>query len=63
MENYKDIRNSLLFSYFDYSLQISDYTIKNEIKRIEEEIHQEITNDEIKIDLKRKLKFYLFILL
>ena len=49
MENYKDIRNSLLFSYFDYSLHISGYTIKNEIKRIEEEIRQEIIDDEIKL--------------
>ena len=62
MQNYKDIRNSLLFSYFDYSIQISQYNAKKQIERIESEISEEISNDEEKLNLFKErieiLKFY-----
>ena len=46
MINYRNIRNCLLFSYFDYSLQISRCSLKNEIERIENEIGNEIKDNE-----------------
>ena len=62
IQNYKNIRNSLLFSFFEYSIQISSYNIKNEIERIENEINEEIENDEEKLKLFKEkmeiLEFY-----
>ena len=49
MSNYKNIRNCLLFSYFDYSLQISRYTLNNEIERIGREIKDELKDEESKL--------------
>ena len=62
MNNYKNIRNCLLFSNFDYELQMSHYTIKKEIKRIGKEIEKEINDDEEKLkifkDKMQVLSFY-----
>ena len=62
MLNYKNIRNSLLFSYFEYSLELSEFSTKNEIERIENEVSEEINNDEEKLNLFKVkieiLKFY-----
>ena len=62
IQNYKNIRNSLLFSFFEYSIQISSYNIKNEIERIENEVNEEIQNDEEKLKLFKEkmeiLEFY-----
>ena len=51
MVNYKNIRNSLLFYYFDYSLDLSLYTIKKEMERISRDIEQEINEDENKLKI------------
>ena len=62
MLNYKNIRNSLLFSMFEYSLQIAEYNTKKEIERIENEVIEEIKNDEEKLNIFKEkleiLKFY-----
>ena len=51
MVNYKNIRNSLLFYYFDYSLDLSLFTIKKEMERISRDIEQEINEDENKLKI------------
>ena len=62
MADYKNIRNSLLFSYFEYSLDISEFNTKNEIKRIDNDICEEIENDQEKLNIFKEkieiLKFY-----
>ena len=59
--NYKNIRNSLLFLHFDYSLQMSEFSIKGEINRIEKEIEEEIKEDENKLkQFKEKMEILSF---
>ena len=60
-DNYKNIRNSLLFSYFDYTLEMSQFNIKREIDRIENAIKEEINEDEKKLNiLKEKMEILIF---
>mgnify|MGYP003571264724 CR=1 FL=1 len=59
--NYKNTRNSLLFSYFDYTLELSQFHIKSEIDRIEKVIEEEIDEDENKLKLfKEKMEILTF---
>ena len=59
--NYKNIRNSLLFLHFDYSFDISQFSIKEEIDRISKEIEEEIKNDENQLkEFKEKMKILTF---
>ena len=59
--NYKNTRNSLLFSYFDYTLEMSQFHIKSEIDRIEKAIEEEIDEDENKLKLfKEKMEILTF---
>ena len=59
--NYKNTRNSLLFSYFDYTLELSQFHIKSEIDRIQKAIEEEIDEDENKLKIfKQKMEILTF---
>ena len=60
--NYKDIRNCLIFLPYQYAIDINKEHIKNELDRISKDIIDNIQNDQIKKELNNKMKVLIFYL-
>ena len=60
--NYKDIRNCLIFLPYQYAIDINKEHIKNELDRISKDIIDNIQNDQIKKELQDKMKVLIFYL-